>query len=90
MNNYTYILSLSDNTYYIGYTNDLNKRLKMHNEGKGAKRTRGRKAEIAYYEISKTKEEAMIKEYQWKKLTHKEKEQIIEEKKFTILSSEDI
>ena len=39
---YTYMLKCKDNTYYTGYTNDLEKRLKAHNEGKGAKYTKGR------------------------------------------------
>ena len=38
--NYTYILQCSDGTYYTGWTNDIAKRLKTHNEGKGAKYTK--------------------------------------------------
>ena len=37
--NYTYMLQCSDGTYYTGWTNDIAKRLKTHNEGKGAKYT---------------------------------------------------
>ena len=37
-----YILECSDSTYYCGITNDLEKRLSKHNNGKGAKYTRGR------------------------------------------------
>ena len=33
---------------YVGYTNDLTNRLKMHNNGKGAKFTRGRKWQLVY------------------------------------------
>ena len=39
--NYTYILKCSDGTYYTGWTNDMAKRLKTHNEGKGSKITQG-------------------------------------------------
>ncbi len=38
--NYTYIVECSDGTLYTGWTNDIEKRLKAHNEGKGAKYTR--------------------------------------------------
>ena len=34
--NYTYILTCADGTFYCGWTNDLDKRLKVHNQGKGA------------------------------------------------------
>ncbi|HOH69526.1 MAG TPA: GIY-YIG nuclease family protein, partial [Sedimentibacter sp.] len=39
---YIYILECRDKTLYTGYTNDLDKRIKTHNEKKGAKYTRGR------------------------------------------------
>ena len=54
--NYTYILKCSDGTYYTGWTNDMAKRLKTHNEGKGAKYTRARlPVTLAYYEAFETK-----------------------------------
>ena len=37
-------------TTYVGYTNSLKKRLKLHNQGRGAKFTRGRKWKIIYKE----------------------------------------
>lgn len=40
--NYTYILKCKDGTYYTGWTNNLEKRLKDHNEGRGAKYTKAR------------------------------------------------
>lgn len=62
--NYTYILQCSDGTYYTGWTNDIAKRLKTHNEGKGAKYTRARlPVTLAYYEAFETKEEAMRREW---------------------------
>ena len=48
---------------YVGYTNNLQKRLKLHNNNKGAKFTRGRKWQIIYKEIFKTKKEAISREY---------------------------
>jgi putative endonuclease len=76
--NYTYILKCSDNTYYTGWTNNLEKRLKDHNEGKGAKYTKPRRPVVlAYYETFETKEEAMKREYAIKHMTRVEKEKII-------------
>lgn len=49
--NYTYILRCADGTYYCGWTNNLDRRLKAHNEGKGAKYTRSRRpVALVYYE----------------------------------------
>lgn len=78
--NYTYILKCKDNTYYTGWTNNLEKRIKDHNDGKGAKYTKPRRPVVlAYYETFETKEEAMRREYAIKHLTREEKEKIIKE-----------
>ena len=72
--NYTYLLKCADDTLYCGWTNQLDKRLKAHNEGKGAKYTRGRRpVSLAYYEIFETKEEAMQREAAIKRLSRKDK-----------------
>lgn len=72
---YTYMLKCSDNTYYTGYTNDLEKRLKAHDEGKGAKYTRGRgPVELIYYEEYEDKHSAMRREWEIKRLSRSEKE----------------
>ena len=52
---------------YVGYTNNLEKRLNKHNKGRGAKFTRGRKWKIMYSEKFKTKNEAISREYYIKK-----------------------
>lgn len=79
MKNVTYILKCSDNSLYTGWTNDIKHRLKMHNEGKGAKYTRGRgPVELVYPEEFDTKQEAMSKEAKIKRLTRKEKLLLIE------------
>ena len=52
---------------YVGYTNNLEKRLEHHNSGKGAKFTRGRFWKLMYYERCKTKGEAISREYYIKK-----------------------
>ena len=48
---------------YVGYTNNLKKRISLHNSGKGAKFTRGRKWTLIYKEIYKSKKEAIYREY---------------------------
>ena len=52
---------------YVGYTNDLKKRISLHNSGKGAKFTRGRKWILLYKEKFKSKKEAISREYYIKK-----------------------
>ena len=52
---------------YVGYTNNLKKRLKLHNSGKGAKFTRGRKWKLLYSEKFSTKKEAISRECYIKK-----------------------
>ncbi len=75
---YTYILRCSDNTLYCGWTNDITARLAAHNSGKGAKYTRSRNpVKLAYSEMLKTKNEAMKREAQIKRLSRKEKEALV-------------
>ena len=52
---------------YVGYTNDIKRRLKLHNTSKGAKFTRGRKWKIIYKKSYSSKSEAMKNEYLLKK-----------------------
>ena len=52
---------------YVGYTNNLSKRLAKHNASKGAKFTRGRKWILAYSMSYDSKSKAMIEEYKLKK-----------------------
>lgn len=73
-NNYTYIVECSDHTLYTGWTNDLEKRIRAHNEGKGAKYTKSRRpVRLVYFETFSTKEEAMSREYRIKKMSRQEK-----------------
>ncbi len=48
---------------YVGYTNNIKKRITLHNAGKGAKFTKGRKWKLIYKEKIKTKNEAISREY---------------------------
>lgn len=76
--NYTYILQCADDSLYCGWTNELDKRLKAHNDGRGAKYTRGRRPVVlAYYETFETKEEAMRREAAIKRLSRKDKLELI-------------
>jgi putative endonuclease len=52
---------------YVGYTNNLRKRINLHNSGKGAKFTKGRKWTLIYKEKYKSKREAISREYYIKK-----------------------
>ena len=76
--NYTYLLKCADDTLYCGWTNQLDKRLKAHNDGKCAKYTKARRpVSLAYYEIFETKEEAMRREAAIKKLSRKDKLELV-------------
>ena len=52
---------------YVGYTKNLQNRIRLHNTGKGAKFTRGRKWKLIYKEKYKTKSKAISREYYIKK-----------------------
>ncbi len=76
--NYTYILKCSDDSLYTGWTNNLEKRLKAHNNGTASKCTKSRlPVTLVYYEEFATKEEAMSREWHIKKLSRKEKLNLI-------------
>ncbi|MDP4143497.1 MAG: GIY-YIG nuclease family protein [Bacillota bacterium] len=75
---YVYILYCADGSLYTGYTNDLDKRIAVHNSGKGAKYTRGRlPVELAYYEEFQCKSDAMKREYNIKKMSRQSKLRLI-------------
>jgi putative endonuclease len=69
MSYYVYVLkSIEEKTVtYVGYTSDIKKRIKLHNLGKGAKFTRGRKWKLIYKEKFNSKKEAILREYYIKK-----------------------
>ena len=72
-----YILECSDGTLYTGVTNDLEKRIKLHNEGKGAKYTKGRGPVVCkYLEKVSDRSLALKREFEVKKLSKKEKEKL--------------
>jgi len=69
MSFYVYMLKskTTKSVTYVGYTKDLKKRLSLHNSGKGAKFTRGRKWKLIYKEYFKSKSKAISREYYIKK-----------------------
>ena len=77
---YVYIVQCTDQTLYTGWTTDIKKRLTAHNEGRGAKRTKGRgPVVLMYLEIFEDKGAALRREMAIKKLTRQQKFQLIEE-----------
>lgn len=76
---FVYILRCSDGSLYTGITNDLDRRLKAHNSGRGAKYTRTRTpVELVYREAVPDKPSALRRELQIKSLTHLQKLKLIE------------
>ena len=75
---YMYVVQCADGTLYTGYTTDIERRIKTHNAGKGAKYTRSRlPVTLVYYETYPTKQEAMRREWEIKQLTREEKKKLI-------------
>ncbi|MBU4343358.1 MAG: GIY-YIG nuclease family protein [Candidatus Omnitrophica bacterium] len=75
---YVYIVECTNGTYYTGYTNNLENRIKEHNKGHGSKYLRGKGPiklvwckEYGYYK------RAVSKEREIKKLTHKQKQELV-------------
>jgi putative endonuclease len=65
MNFYVYMLKSNGikSVTYVGYTNNLTKRIQLHNSGKGAKFTRGRRWKLIYKEAFRSKNKAISREY---------------------------
>ncbi len=78
---YVYIVRCADGTLYTGWTTDLDRRLKAHNDGTGAKYTRSRRpVELVYQELFDDKIEAQKREWAIKHMTRKEKLLLTESK----------
>ena len=78
MDFYVYILLCIDGSFYTGYTKDLNERTKQHEKGKGAKYTKiHRPQKLAYFELFKSRSQAMKRERAIKKLSHQQKLELI-------------
>ncbi len=77
---FCYLLECADGTYYCGWTKDLNRRVDMHNKGRGARYTCAhRPVSLAYYEELESQSEAMRREPSLKKMTHDQKASLIQQ-----------
>ncbi|MFB6153362.1 MAG: GIY-YIG nuclease family protein [Halodesulfurarchaeum sp.] len=75
---YIYVLRCADGTFYTGYTTDPERRVAEHNEGKGAKYTRGRTpVELVHTEGFGSRSAAMQREAAIKRLSHEEKARLV-------------
>lgn len=81
MSFFVYLLECRDGTYYCGYTSDLTKRLANHNKGIGSKYTKRRRpVRMIYSEEQPSLSAALKREHSIKKLTRKEKEELVQKK----------
>ena len=72
---WVYVLECGDGSYYTGWTNDLARRLKTHQSGKGGKYTRSRlPVRLIKKWRAKNRSAAMAKEARFKLLSRKEKQ----------------
>ena len=75
---FCYLLECADGTYYCGWTKDVQRRVEMHNKGRGAKYTRMRRpVALVYYEELASQSEAMRRERLLKKKSREQKRQLI-------------
>lgn len=75
---FVYIVECSDGTYYTGIALDPERRIKVHNSGRGARYTRSRRpVSIVYCEEAGSRSEALKREYAVKQLTREQKEALI-------------
>ena len=76
---FVYIVKCNDGSLYTGYAKDVNARISMHNEGKGAKYTKMRRpVQLVYKEVYYTKSEALKREYEIKTFSRQKKLKMIE------------
>jgi putative endonuclease len=75
---FVYIVRCSDGTFYTGYTNDLERRLRRHNSGTGAKYVRGRlPVSLVYVRRFRSIGAALRAEYALKQLTRQQKSALV-------------
>ena len=75
---FTYILSCRDGSLYTGWTNDLRRRVRAHNAGRGARYTRSRRpVELIWFEVHPDKSAALRREAAVKRLSREEKLRLV-------------
>ena len=78
---YVYVLVCEDNTFYTGYTRNVEARFRLHKKGKGARYVRLHPPKkVVYEEEFETRSEAMKRERQIKRLTHTQKQRLVSSK----------
>ncbi len=78
---YVYVLSCKDDTFYTGYTRNVEARFRLHKKGKGARYLRIHPPEkIVHVEEYETCSEAMKRERQIKRLSHAGKQKLVKSK----------
>ena len=74
MSHHVYVVECSDGTLYTGYTTDVERRVREHSAGEGAKYTRGRTpVELRYVETFEAKGAALSREHEVKSFSRTEK-----------------
>lgn len=90
-NHYVYMIRCQDDSLYTGYTNNIERRIQMHEAGKGAKYTRGKGPFVLEFcQEYLTKKEAMQSEYAIKQLSKREKERLIQEGKLNDVAAKEL
>lgn len=76
---FVYMVRCTDDTLYTGYTTDLERRIEEHNDGAGAKYTRGRTpVELVHAEAFDSRSGALRREHEIKQLSRTAKERLLE------------
>ncbi len=75
---FLYILQCQDGSFYTGVTNDLQRRLKMHNDGRASRYTRSRRpVKLLYQEVYASRAQVLVREYAIKALSRERKEKLV-------------
>lgn len=75
---FLYILQCQDGSFYTGVTNDLQRRLKMHNDGRASRYTRSRRpVKLLYQEVYASRAQVLVREYAIKALSREKKEELV-------------
>ena len=75
---YVYILECQDGTYYTGYTPDIKRRIKLHNDGRGSKYTKDRRpVKLVWSKEYRYFKRAFLEERRIKRLTRLQKEKLV-------------
>jgi putative endonuclease len=75
---YVYVILCMDGSFYTGYTQNIDARIRLHANGKGARYTKMHKPQkVAYFELFDSRVKAMRREKEIKKLTHQQKLNLI-------------